>query len=373
VFFRWHAVLFAIKSQTQHTTFATKADSAVARPPSHLYDWCAMKRMSSLTWIRRGAPLAGALLLGIATSLHNISYANLAYSRGLDLAAIGSGLAWAAQPTPAAASAPDSAGELHLKAALQKRLLVPNPADLSLGAVTAGPLPGLFHRTVTINTGQGQKFEVELFSDAANDKGILAQRYAMFDMADPWEHVDLKALHLDDRAALGPAAAPIQIVEFADFECPFCARAFGEIETLVRTTYKGKVRLTWKNFPLNVHPWAEQAAIAAECARQQSPDAFWKFAGDFYNDQNEINAQNLRDHIDGYASSAGLDGKALNACVLGNAAEARVEQDKKDAAAVHINSTPTFLVNGVPVVGLPSSNVFDFVITAQLQSHQARR
>ena len=329
--------------------------------------------MSSLAGIGRRVLFAGLLLVVVAASLHNISYANLIRAAGLKLAAIGSSIAWAAQPTPAPVSHPDSAGEVHLKAALQKRLLVPNPADLSLGVVTAGPLPGLYHRTVTINNGQGQKFEVELFSDAANNKGILAQRYAMFDMADPWEHVDLKTVHLDDRATLGPADAAVHIIEFADFQCPYCARAFGEIETLVNTTYKGKVRLTWKNFPLNVHPWAEQAAIAAECARQQNPEVFWKFARDFYNDQNEINPQNLRDHIDGYASSAGLDGRALNTCVLGNAAQARVEQDKKDAEAVHINSTPTFLVNGIPVVGLPSSNVFDFVITAQLQSHQARR
>lgn len=332
-----------------------------------------MKRISSLTRIGGKVLLAGAVLLGIRASLHNISYANSTAARGLDPAAIGASVAWAAQPTPAPVSHSDSAADTRLKAALQKRLLVPNAGDLSLGAATAGPLPGLFHRTVTISNGQGQKFEIELFTGAANDKGILAQRYAMFDMADPWEHADLKALHLDDRATLGPAAAPVQIVEFADFECPFCARAFGEIETLVNTTYKGKVRLTWKNFPLNVHPWAEQAAIAAECARQQNPAAFWQFAGEFYRDQGEITPQNLRDHIDGYASSAGLDGKALNTCVLGNAAEARVEQDKKDAEAIHINSTPTFLVNGVPVVGLPSSNVFDFVITEQLQSHQAPR
>src|SRR6185437_17152419 len=125
-------------------------------------------------------------------------------------------------------------------------------------------------------------------------------------------------------------SAPVTIIEFADFECPFCARAFSEVETLVNTTYKGKVRLIWKNYPLNVHPWAEQAAIAAECARQQNPEAFWAFARSFYHDQSDITPQNLREHIDSYANSSGLDGKALNACVLGNAAESRVNQDKQD-------------------------------------------
>lgn len=257
-----------------------------------------------------------------------------------------------------------------MKLALQKRLLVPDLSAISLGPVKPGPLPNMSHRTITISGGQGQKFEVELFSNASGNKGILTQQYADFDVAHPWQRVDMKLVHLKDRPTLGPANAPVTIVEFADFECPFCKRAFGEIETLVNTTYKGKVKLVWKNFPLNVHPWAEQAAIAANCAGQQNPQAFWTFAHDFYRDQSDITPQNLRTHIDSYASAAGLDQKALNACLLSSTAENIVEQDKKDGQAIHINSTPTFLVNGVPVVGLPTSNVFDFVITGQLQ--QAR-
>jgi protein-disulfide isomerase len=263
--------------------------------------------------------------------------------------------------------------DAKLKAALQKRLLVPNLADLSLGPPSPAPLPDVTQRTITVNGADGQKFQVELFTGPSGDKGILAQRFAPFSIANPWERVDAKLLHLADRPTLGPADARVPIVEFADFECPYCAKAFNEIETLVNTTYKGQVRLIWKAFPLQGHTWAEQAAIAAECVREQNPQAFWTIAADFYRDQNEITPQNLRDHIYGYANPLGIDPKALNACILGSSAEERVEQDKKDGAAVHVMSTPTFLVNGVPVVGLPTSNVFDFVITSQLQSHTASR
>jgi protein-disulfide isomerase len=258
--------------------------------------------------------------------------------------------------------------DAKLMAALQKRLLVPNLADLSVGPPSPSALPGVTQRTITVNGGIGERFQVELFTNASGDKGILAQRFATFSIADPWERVDTKVLHLNDRPTLGPADAPVRIVEFADFECPYCAKAFNEVETLVNTTYKGRVQLTWKDFPLQGHTWAEQAAIAAECVRQQNPQAFWTIAGDFYRDQNEITPQNLRDHIYGYAGTLHIDTKALNACILGSGAEARVDQDKKDGAAVHVASTPTFLINGVPVVGLPSSNVFDFVITSQLQA-----
>ncbi len=321
--------------------------------------------------------LALSVIAVTTASLHNISYAKL--NAAWDSYR---GTAWAADQSAAKSTSaakkldpahPDTATEAQLKAALQKRLLVPNPGDLSIGAPSPGPFPGTISRTVTINGPDGQKFEVEYFSNTAGDRGVLAQRFALFDLAHPWEHADMKTIHLDNRATLGPADAPIQVVEFADFECPYCARAFTEVETLVNTTYKGRVHLTWKNFPLGVHPWAEQAAIAAECVRQQNPAAFWSIAGDFYRDQSDISVQNLRDHIYGYAKNLGLDAKALNACILGNDAEARVAEDKKDGAAIHLNSTPTFLVNGVPVVGLPSSNVFDFVITSQLHERNATR
>jgi protein-disulfide isomerase len=278
---------------------------------------------------------------------------------------------WAAADSPEPASA--SNYDTKLKAALQKRLLVPNVADLSIGPPSPSMLPGVTQRTITVNAGDGQKFQVELFTGPSGEKGILAQRFAAFNMSDPWERVDRKLLHLQDRPTLGPPDAPVTIVEFADFECPYCARAFNEIETLVNTTYKGRVRLVWKAFPLQGHTWAEQAAIAAECVRQQNPQAFWTIAGDFYRDQNEITPQNLREHIYSYANSLGIDTKLLNACILGSSAETRIDQDKKDGAALHVMSTPTFLINDVPVVGLPSSNVFDFVITSQLQSHTASR
>jgi len=280
-----------------------------------------------------------------------------------------------ARAADAAASTAKSAdtGDMALKSALQKRLLVASPNDIQLGPPTTTPVPGISTRTVTVTNAEGQKLQVELFVGVHGDKGILTQRFEYFDIANPWARIDLKSVHLTDRATLGPADAPVTIIEFADFQCPHCRRAFDEIETLVNTTYKGRVKLVWKNFPLNIHPWAEQAAIAAECARQQNPQQFWEFARALYRDQDEITPENLREHIDSYTSALGLDGKALNACVLGKTAEAQIEEDKKDAQAIQVNSTPSFIVNGIPVLGLPSGNVFDFVINQQLQERHAKR
>lgn len=273
------------------------------------------------------------------------------------------------------ALAADSASDAVLKTVLQKRLLVPDAKNIQLGVPSRGPFAGMSSRTVTLVNPQSpdQKVEIEIFTDETGKQVLIAQHYAVVDSENPWERIDLKQLHLDDRATLGPADAPITIIEFGDFECPYCARAFSEIETVVNTTHKARVRLIWKNFPLNVHPWAEQGAVAAECAREQNPASFWPFARNLYRDQNEINPQNLRTHIDNYISSLSLDPKAMNACILGKTADDRVQQDMKDGNAAHISSTPTFLINGIPVIGLPSSNVFDFVINAQLQERHASK
>jgi protein-disulfide isomerase len=266
----------------------------------------------------------------------------------------------------------DTSHDAALRAALQKQFLIPNIADIQLGTAKRSPFPGLWERNVTFSNEQGQRATYPLYLDSAENRVIVGGRYV--DTSHPWQRVDVQLLHLKDRPTLGPADAPVTIIEFADFECPFCKRAFNEIETLVNTTYKDKVRLIWKNYPLvHVHPWAEQAAVAAECARRQNPQAFWTFAHDFYRDQDEISVENLRQHIDDYTSQAGLDASALNACIMGDAARKRVQQDMQDGQALHLESTPTFIINGVPVVGLPSGNVFDFVIRSQLKQQNAAR
>ncbi len=187
---------------------------------------------------------------------------------------------------------------------------------------------------------------------------------------DPWERVSLNGIHLDDRPAAGPADAPVTVVEFGDFECPYCARALNIVETLVNSTYKGRVRVIFKNFPLSGHLWAMEAATAAECARLQNPDAFWQMARDLYRDQASIDPRNIREHIDQYASSLQLDKKALSACMISMAATQRIQQDMQDGATLKVESTPTFYVNGIPVVGFPDEKALRFVIDSELRASQ---
>jgi protein-disulfide isomerase len=244
-------------------------------------------------------------------------------------------------------------------------------SDVEVGAATPGPLHGLWSRPLRqANQPPDSPAKSVLITDAPA-KAILGTVLEL--TKDPWGRVNLDKLHLGDRATLGSDDAPVTIIEFGDLECPFCARAFNEIETLVNTTHKGKARLIFKHFPLNIHPWAMQAAIASECVRRQNPKAFWPFVNDIYRDQGAINPQNLRDHVTAYVRQLGLDQQVLNACIMAPGAEAQVVQDRDDGNAIGINSTPTFLVNAIELVGLPSDKTFEYVVNSELKQHQASR
>jgi len=278
---------------------------------------------------------------------------------------------FAGPSTPAAGAivAPNPARDAALKDYLQKKFRIGSPDEIVLGPMKKNALPGIYERQVTVSNDKGQSVSATLFTDQNETKAILGQFYDLG--SDAWGRVDLAPVHLDDRPTLGPADAPVTMLEFADFECPYCAHAFGEVETLANTTYKGKIRIIFKNYPLNGHPWARTAAIAAECARVQNPNSFWDFARYFYTNQGQINPGNVQKKIDEEAGKLGLDDAALKACMAAPAAAQRVQQDEADGVAVHVQSTPTFFVNGIPLVGLPEGKVFDFVINSEMAAHSA--
>jgi protein-disulfide isomerase len=335
------------------------------------------------------------------------------------LLALGSygGLARAASSDPSASSGGSGPDNMRMQVFLQRRFRLPSASDVEIGPLKASSIPGLSVRVVTMHNDTGQSASFVVYTDAEAKTAILsdvevgpatpgplhglwsrplrpanqasngqAKSVLITDSPgkaivgtqldltkDPWGRISLDKLHLGDRATAGPDDAPVTIIEFGDLECPFCARAFSEIETVVNTTHKGNVRLIFKHFPLSIHPWAMQGAIAAECVRRQNPKAFWSFVSDIYRDQGAINPQNLRQHVSSYVEKLGLDQQVLNACIMAPAAEAQVTQDRDDGNAIGINSTPTFLVNGIELVGLPSDKTFDYVVNSELKPRQASR
>ncbi len=272
---------------------------------------------------------------------------------------------WSIGNSLAAEGADSSSHDIKLKTFLQKRFRIPDADAIKLGAPVASPFTGLLSRSMTVTDDKGGSANLTLFTDAAGEKLVLGQ---LLDLSsDPWGRLDMGVAHLKDQPTMGPADAPVTMVEFADYECPHCARALPHIEAAVRNTYKGQLRVIYKYFPLPGHTWARAAAVAAECARVQNPEAFWDFTAAFYRDQATIDTGNIQTHVDALAADSKLDDSLLHACMMGREADQRIDEDLQDGAALHVTSTPTFFINGIPVAGEPDPKTLDFIMGSELE------
>jgi protein-disulfide isomerase len=204
---------------------------------------------------------------------------------------------------------------------------------------------------------QGQSEAGEVFV-SKDGKSVL--RGDIFNLhGDPFTGV-LDHLHTAGNPATGPADAPVTLVEFADFECPHC-REFHEAFAAIKAKYP-QIRLIFKDYPLvDIHPWAQTAAIAARCAYRQSPDAFWKMHDTIFNDQDNITPNTAWDQLNGFAKDQGLDADTFKTCMSSQDAANAVNANRADAIALGVLSTPTVYVNGRPAVGGDPNTVAQYI------------
>ena len=157
--------------------------------------------------------------------------------------------------------------------------------------------------------------------------------------------IDLSKLIRPDSHVIGPADAPVTIVEFGDFQCPSCVIAEA-VNRQIRQEYPTKVRFVFREFPLaKFHIFAQRAAEAAECAADQGK--FWEMHDRMYAAYGELAPVQLKF----YAQDIGLDTARFNACLDGGQKEQRVQEDVDDGKALVVNATPTFWVNQQKHVG----------------------
>ena len=165
----------------------------------------------------------------------------------------------------------------------------------------------------------------------------------------------------DDDPVLGPDQAPITIIEFSDYECPYCRKWHVEVWPSLQAEYGDQIRLVYRDFPLtSIHSNATPAAAAANCAREQ--DMYWE-----YNEMLFDMRLNLgKSTYVSYAEELGLDMEAFNECLDSDRYLEEVMADYDYAANLGIRSTPTFFVNGIPVVGAQPFEVFKNLIDKEL-------
>jgi protein-disulfide isomerase len=179
----------------------------------------------------------------------------------------------------------------------------------------------------------------------------------------------MQLLIADTRHFRGDPDAPITMIEFSDFRCPFCARYATETEPRILSTYveTGLVRLGYKHAAYQ----GEQsiwAAEASECAAEQ--DQFWPYYDHLIGLLAEGERDFTRDKLKGYAEEIGLDTEAFNACMDSERYAELVLNETRNAQALGIRGTPTFLINGLPVVGAQPFVAFEQQIEPLLEEQE---
>ena len=165
----------------------------------------------------------------------------------------------------------------------------------------------------------------------------------------------------DSFYALGPNDAPITIVEFSDYECPFCRRWHAEVYKPLLAAYPGKIRLVYRNLPLtSIHPDAMGAAEAAMCAGEQ--DVYWKYHDKLFSSETLGNNVYLQ-----YAQELGLNMTTFHSCLTDHKYQNTIQADSDFAVKLGIRSTPTFFINGLAIVGAQPLDVFKQVIEKELK------
>ena len=207
---------------------------------------------------------------------------------------------------------------------------------------------GVSEVTSIVNTPQGQQI-LKFFVTGDGEHAIMGEMVPFG--LDPF--VKNRELLRKEAfgAAKGPADSPMQIVEFADLECPACKAVLPTVEKLQQDF--PTVRFIFQSFPLEqLHPWAATGAKYLDCIARQSNDAGWEFISSVYSHQGEITAENAKAKLGEYATAANQDAAKIAACAETPETNARIQKSIQLANQATVTSTPTLFVNGRGVAGI---------------------
>ncbi len=167
----------------------------------------------------------------------------------------------------------------------------------------------------------------------------------------------------DDDEVLGEPDAPVTIIEFSDYQCPFCGRFWSETLGQIKTQYieTGKVKLIYRDFPLSsIHQYAQKAAEAAECAGEQGK--YYEMHDKLFENQRALDTESLKS----YAKDIGLNTDDFNDCLDSGKMTSEVNKDFSDGQSYGVRGTPAFFINGKLVSGAQPFSVFQQAIESEL-------
>jgi protein-disulfide isomerase len=234
-------------------------------------------------------------------------------------------------------------------------------------------LPGFSEMTVRATMGlQSQDIVFHISKD-----GKKIVQGMVYDIGHNPFQEELDKLKTEGAPGMGTSGAPVAIVEFSDFECPYCKEEAKLLHDNLLSTYPTQVKLYFKEFPLEpVHPWAKRAAMAARCVERQGVDAFWAYHDWIFAHQDQITPDNLRDQVMEWAKGQSqIDATKLEQCMDNKLTEAEVDKTETQGRDLAVNSTPTLFVNGRRIekaIDWPSlKGIIDYEIEYQKTAHNA--
>ena len=239
---------------------------------------------------------------------------------------------------------------------------LPPEVSVNVGPLRPSEFPNYDALTVTLDSRE-KKQPVE-FLLAKDQKTLI--RISKIDMTkDPFEEV-MKRINLTNRPVRGNANAKVTVVNFDDFQCPFCSRMHQTLFPELLKEYGDRVKFVYKDFPLlDLHPWALHAAVDANCLAAQSNDAYWDFADYIHSNQREVSsAGSLKEQfaaLDRITTAQGqkhnVEQAKLQSCLRAQVEDA-VRASIKEAEDLDLSATPVVFVNGQELEGaVPVSEV----------------
>src|SRR5271170_4981391 len=247
--------------------------------------------------------------------------------------------------------------DLNQKIERQVRATYSIPATVK---VTVGPTrPSEFanYNALTITMDGGEKKSTYEFLISKDGK-TLARMTTLDLTKDPYAE-NMKKIDLNGRPTRGNKDAKVVVVNFDDFQCPFCSRMHQTLFPELLKEYGDRVQFVYKDYPLSeIHPWAIHAAVDANCLAAQNNDAYWDFADHIHANQHEVNSEKGRDAqfaaLDRLTLEQGqkhnLDQTKLQACVKAQN-EDGIKASMREAEGMGVNATPTLFVNGQEMDG----------------------
>ena len=291
-------------------------------------------------------------------------------SRTIAIAFLVSAALWSADKAPVRKSAFDK----PTLEAYVRHLFVWSPQiKVEIGDPKPAPVPGFSEVQVHASAGNASADETLYVSK----DGQKIVRGNFFDVNQNPFKKELDKLHTDLQPSMGTPGAPVVVVLFSDFECPYCKEEAKALRSNLLSTYPKEVRLYFKDMPLEqIHPWALPAAIAGRCIFKQNPAAFWDYHDWIYEAQSDVTADNLKSKIMEFVKGREIDALQLERCMDTKGTLPEIEKSVAEAKGVGVAGTPTLFVNGRLLTGQPASwanlrQVIDYEIEYQKTAKNA--